>query len=340
MAMIRVGLRRGLIACVLVALAALLSLAPYLRDSAELVRMRNALLMDAGPTTSFDWTPASMPADFAVERALPEPRFSARVQALRLEQLPNDWERALALGRHLLENRHKEMGTPIQSDLEQTYRVIRDTGKGYCGDYADVYTALALAAGLQVRSWAFSFDGFGGWGHIFNEVWDAQAGRWRMIDVFNNLYFVGADGAAMSALELHAALRQPGSALRLQPVEASALPGFKFEDKAREYFRRGANEWYLWWGNAVYSYDRAPLVRIAGGLSRSLEQLGGIAQGVHPRIRVLDDAGNERQRAAMQRLRLHVLAVLGIEMLALVGALALLLAARRARRAALHPASA
>src|SRR3712207_6947241 len=54
--------------------------------------------------------------------------------------------------------------TTLFRSLEPTYEVIRNTGRGYCGDYADVYTALALAAGLSVRSWAFSFDGFGGRG--------------------------------------------------------------------------------------------------------------------------------------------------------------------------------
>jgi hypothetical protein len=71
--MARIGLRRGLLACALVILAAVLSLAPYLTDSAQLVRMRNALLIDFDAPARFDWTPATMPADYAVEREAAEP---------------------------------------------------------------------------------------------------------------------------------------------------------------------------------------------------------------------------------------------------------------------------
>lgn len=322
---------RGLLACALVVLAAALSLLPHVKSSAELVRMRNALVMDFDDSTRFDWTPADVPADFAVERQAPEPDFAERVQALHLERLDGDWERALALGRHLLEHRNLVIGGAIQRDLEQTYELIRSTGQGYCGDFADVYAAMALAAGLHVRSWAFSFDGFGGYGHIFNEVWDAQAGRWRMLDVFNNFYPVGADGRALSALEFRERLRLDGPPPRTVALEPAALPGFRDDFVVRDYFRRGLHQWYMWWGNALYTYDRALLVQLLGPVSRSLEQLGGIAQGVYPHIRVLTEEANAPQVAAMHRLKLHLQAVLGVSVAALLVALGLVAARLRAR---------
>src|SRR5690606_37056993 len=96
----------------------------------------------------------------------------------------DDWRTALRIGSHLLQGviSNRGSGGPIQGSLSETLRRITERGDGYCGDYVDAFTALATEAGLFTRSWAFSFDGFGGHGHIFNEIWDRQAGTWRMID--------------------------------------------------------------------------------------------------------------------------------------------------------------
>lgn len=328
----RQGMRRCLAAALAAALLALLALAPHLHDPAELVRLRNALLLDAVEETRFDWTPADMPADFLRERMSAPPAFRARVAALGLESLPTDWDRALALGRHMLAARRGGVGGAIQSDLETTYTVIRRTGEGYCGDYADVFSALALAAGLNVRSWAFSFDGFGGSGHIFNEVWDASSGRWRMIDVFHN-YHMSLDGRTpLSALEFRAAMRRDPHSVRLHPIDPGAAPVFRYEDRARLFYQRGLDEWYLWWGNDVYSYERAPLVRVLGAVSRPLEQLGGIVQDVHPHIRVLAEEGNRGEVRALQRLKWRLWAAAIVFVAALVLALACLTGLLRQQR--------
>jgi hypothetical protein len=310
-----------LTACAVFALA-VLSLTPYLRDSAELVRLRNALLLDPVAETHFDWTPHRAPADFKQDPpGAATPAFAQRVAALDLAALPSDWDRALALARHLLANRQGRVGRAIQSDLEQTYQVIRRSGEGYCGDYADVYTALAVAAGLPVRSWAFSFDGFGGRGHIFNEVWDAPSGRWRMIDVFHNYVMYGPDGQPLSAREFRDLMRDRPGQVQFQTIEPAAKPVFRVEAKAREFYQRGLDEWYLWWGSAIYRYDDALLVRALGPLSRSLEQLGGIVQQVHPRIRVLVEDGNRARFDAMQRLQRRLRATAAVALLSLLVAL-------------------
>lgn len=331
------GSRLGaLTVCLLLVLAAALSLLPYLKDSAELVRMRNALLMDFVETPGFDWTPAAMPADFDVERAAPSPQFNARVQALGLQALPGDWERALAIGRHLLQNRvnRDTFGLAIQSDLEQTYAAIRGSGRGYCADFSDVFDAMALAAGLKVRTWAFSFEGFGGHGHIFNEVWDERHGRWLMLDVSNNFFPVDEAGRPMSGLEFRERVRRGADDTPMQPVEPRALVGFSDSAAAARYFRRGVHQWYMWWGNAVYTYDEALLVRLLGPLSRSLEQLGAIAQGVHPRIRVLAEPENRGMVGKMHRLRVHLLTVLGVSVASVLAAIVLLVGYVRVAKAA------
>lgn len=305
----RRGGRIGLLLGVLAMIAALLLIAPQLTSSAELVRMRNALLLD-DVAAEFNWTPASAPADFMTESGPVDQRFAERVRALSLDTQGDDWARALVIARHLLENRHDKVGNAIQADLERTYQVIRASGAGYCGDYADVFAAMASAAGLGVRSWAFSFDGFGGNGHIFNEVWDAASGTWRMIDVFHNYYFTDAQGAVLSAQAFRDAMLRDPNGPRIHLIEPQARLVFKFENKARNFYRRGLGEWYLWWGNNLFAYDSNPVVRGLGTLSRSLEQIGGIVAGVQPRIRVLSEPGNAPQRQAMASLRLRMFTAL------------------------------
>jgi hypothetical protein len=302
--------RIGFIACTTILVLTIASLTPYMTSSTELVRMRNALLLKERPTADFGWTPAAPPADFMAERGPPSAHFKSLVAALDLPRLPTDWDRAVAVAKLLRANPDSGSGEPIQSSLEDTYARIVNTGKGYCGDYVRVYTALALAAGIPVRSWAFSFDGFGGHGHIFNEVWDASARQWRMIDVFNNYYFVGPDGAPLSALAFRKALESGSNDVRMLPVEPRSRPGFRFPAKAWDYYRRGLPEWYMWWGNDVYTYDRTPLVEVLGKVSRSLEELGGIAEGVSPKMNVLRTDANHAAFARMERLRIHLLLAL------------------------------
>lgn len=289
----------------LIAALLILPIAPHLTDSAELTRLRNALLLDSTPAT-FDWTPSTIPSDFRTNHHPVDPLFAEAVQRHSLSAPDDDWETALRIGRHLL----RAVGQPtaggaIQSDLRDTYLRITERGEGYCGDFADVFTGLAAAAGLFSRPWAFSFEGFGGRGHIFNEVWDRRSGSWRMIDVFNNFYPVDSAGHALSAIELRTALER-GTVVELVPIEPLVRPGFVQPERGIAYYRRGLREWYLWWGNNVFQYDANAFVRGLSGISRSLEQLAGIAAGVHPRIRVLQTPDNSVQLAKLQRLGTHL----------------------------------
>jgi hypothetical protein len=218
----------------------------------------------------------------------------------------DDWQTALRIGRHLLSaGKSATADRPIQANLAETYRRIVEDGEGYCGDYADVFTALATAAGVFSRPWAFSFDGFGGRGHIFNEVWDRHSGNWRMVDVYQNHYVVDLTGEPLSAAAFRKALAE-NSTIRFVPIEVAARAHWPIPQKAFDYFRRGLPEWYQWWGNNVFEYDSHPAVQFFGAASRALEQLAGIAVGVHPRIRVLHSEENARQRQAMAGLARHL----------------------------------
>ena len=308
--------RRGAWLSLAVLVLSVLSLAPYLTSSTELVRMRNALVLIDQSSTGFDWTALNVPPSYMQERGPVDPFFVDVAAHLGLAALPDDWERALAISRHLLGSSPVLQGGAIKLDLRGTYRRIVSSGQGYCGDFVDVFMAIALAARMPVRSWAFSFDGFSGDGHIWPEIWNRQLGRWQLVGIFNNYYFFETVGVPLSALEFRRALLSNSTQLKLAPLYPGARVGWSIEEKAWSYYRRGLPEWYMWWGNNVFTYDRALLVRTFSGVSRSLEQLGGIAQGVFPPVKLMVTEANRDQANALWRLRFHLFVA------ACVGALA------------------
>lgn len=262
------------------------------------VRLRNALLMQRGRAADFDWTPQRLPAGYAIEMRPPSAFFARVVRELRLDGL-SAWEKACALSSHLTE-RAQDLG-PIQSDLATTYRRIR-RGYGHCADFSRVFLALAHAAGVFAREWAFTHNGFGGNGHVLVEVWDPLRAQWLMLDVYNN--FHARDAATQQPL---GALEFRRSVLGVRPAAVvcrtgKGRPGFVHEHKLLEYYRRGAAEWHMVWGNAVYSYEANPLVRAALRLHPAAGHALALLCGKHPGIRLYVTEQNRHAAEALAHL--------------------------------------
>lgn len=308
-----------------------LSLAPYLTSSTELVRMRNALVLIGERGHGLNWTPDATPPDFMLERGPADPVFVEAAERLGLAGMDSDWDRASAISRHLLSNPHL-VGTPIQSDLRNTYRRILEDGTGYCGDFTRVFMAFAITAGIPVRAWSFSLDGFGGQGHIWPEIWNRQLKRWQLVDIFNNFYFQGQDGVPISALEFRQAMLTAPKSIHRALLYPEARPGYGIEEKMWAWYRRGLPEWYMLWGNNVFSYDKALMVFHLGPFSRSLEQLVAIAQGVYPPVSLMVTEANRDTVNALWRLRMHLFIVAWLASLAALMAVFCWVAGTRVRR--------
>jgi hypothetical protein len=298
----------------LIALGGLIAFCAWrARPATQTIRWRNAVLLQAARAEDFTWVPPHFPADFKVEHRPAPEEFREIVRSLGAAPNRSDWANALTLAAHLVE--HVEDTGPIQADLITTYRGIRD-GAGYCADFVRVFLGLAHACGLTARQWAFSFDGFGGHGHTVVEVFDRQRGKWLLIDVLNNFHAVdAATGEPLGALEYRDSLLGRRGAAVMRRNGPGRL-GFIHDHKAIEYYQRGSNQWYLWWGNAVFSYDAHPLVRAAGRISRTLAHVAATVARVQPRIRIYETSDNAADVRRMFKLR---------RTLVVVGALAALL---------------
>jgi transglutaminase-like putative cysteine protease len=306
-ARVPISTRRLFWAGVLAIIVPVLTLTTHLTSGTELARVRNALIFDADRPQDFAWTPSTRPKDFLVDRGDPDPYFVAVAERLHLAALPSDWDRAKAIATHLLSSHPPLMGGAVQSNLTGTYEAIVGQGRGYCADFVLVFRALASTAGVPVRAWAFSFDGFGGHGHVLPEIWDRSAGRWYVLDIYNNNYFVGADGSTpLSASEFRRMLLDEPSELRLLRIAPRQPPGYVDEEKMLTYYRRGLREWYLWWGNNPFTYEGGSPYRWLLPVSRPAAQLTAIVEGVQPRIRPLRTPDNQAQVESIEFLRLHI----------------------------------
>jgi len=101
-----------------------------------------------------------------------------------------------------------------------------------------------------------------------------------------------SSGELLSALEFRDRLLHDQEDIDVFPIVKNRF-GFKDRDHLLEYFDRGKNQFYLWWGNNIFSYESHPIVKLTGKISRSLEQLSAIAIGVHPTIKIIKTKDNK-----------------------------------------------
>ena len=211
-------------------------------------------------------------------------------------------DQAILLARHLRGTSHH--GNPIQANTRETYEKIIGGQGGYCSDYTQAFNALALAAGLKVREWGFTWEDMAN-GHAFNEIWDPELRKWVLIDAFVSFYAVDtATGVPLSALEFRAALLGEAGAgeARIVPIVLERF-GFKSPEKALDWYRRGVPQMFLLLGNNVFSYDANPIIQLTEPLPRSVEMLVAILLGEHPRFLFVPSAARPDARDEVTRLQ-------------------------------------
>lgn len=304
----------GVASGIAVALA-LVRLAALMLPRGGVVRARNAFLLKRGAGIRFDWTPMNVPHDFPVAKRVAPAVIVRAMRDAGIDRIEGDRTRAFAIVGCLLRNANT--GGGIRADLATTFRGIQ-AGRGYCADFVRVYMVAAACVNLFCRRWAFSFDGFGGHGHTFVEVYDGAHARWTFIDVFNNVYAVKrGEQRPLDALELRAQLiRDPGA---VQFVQASSgRLGYPHHEKLVDYYERGGREWCIWWGNDESDREYDVLARILRRFSGRLAYRLITGMLTAPHLIALEDGNDEAALARVATLRREIVRAGTV---ALVGAL-------------------
>jgi hypothetical protein len=273
--------------------------------------LRNALLITYIDLGDFNWHPGRPPVGFLQETARPPAILSSKARDIRDQTVGGDFDVARALASHLID--HARVDGAVQSlDPEENYRAIIEEGRGYCSDYVDAFIALALAVEIPVRAWAFSFDGFGGYGHIVVEIFDRQREKWIMLDVYNNVYPVDREtGGTLSALKVREMLIANSNSVKFLRIGPGRV-AFPIEAKLFDYYRRGLSEWYLWFGNNVISRGQHPFTRVAASVFEPLGELHAIARGAYPRIVPLKSNSNSERIEWMKAIKQTLLWAAGV----------------------------
>jgi hypothetical protein len=137
-------------------------------------------------------------------------------------------------------------------------------------------------------------------------------------------------GRPLSASELRDRLLTESTDLHVEPIVPDKF-GFKSQEKALAYYRRGAGSFYMWWGNDVFTYDNNAVLAHLDA-SRALQQLAGVVLGLQPSLML--EAGHIQTQGLFElRLIQGLLAALTVSVTAFAITSLLLLAARRRRAA-------
>ncbi len=288
----------SLLLSIFLLLSLLAALAWQARSGYEITRVRNALIAHVGTPQDFAWTPDTIPADFRLEHSPLPDKIERSMQQLfddaksSDENNSNDWQNALKIAQHL--GSGPGVGEGVLGDTLGAYDNILHGSNAYCADFTQVFNGLSYAKAIPVREWGMSFDGYSGWGHAFNEIYDRQNQRWVFIDTFNSFYVIDkSSGQPLSVAQFSATLRKGQlAAIEVKIIEPKRF-GFRDAAQALDYYHRGVEQLFLWWGNDVLAYDANSLIHTAGLISRSLEQMTAILLGVYPRMVLLATAENQ-----------------------------------------------
>ncbi len=252
----------------------------------EVAKIRNSFIAEIGQEGDFKWLPGNEPKDYKQEtQQVPAFFQNVKKQILATSGELGNFEKSLVIARHLRQGPLK--GNAIKSSTIETYKVMLAEGEGYCADYTQVFNAIAHAAKIPVREWGTAFDGFGA-GHALSEIYDESLKKWVLIDTFYSFYVTDKETQLpMSVLEFINVLRD-GKRERIivNPIVKKYF-GFRDEGMLFDYFDRGVDQMFLWWGNDVYTYDAHPVVKIFSLAGRAAEQMAAILIGIHPKIHII-----------------------------------------------------
>lgn len=100
----------------------------------------------------------------------------------------------------------------------------RDQGIN-CRGKAQILNEMCLSLGIYARKvWIMPYSSYDSDCHVVNEVWDSTLGKWVMLDITNNEYWIDENGTPLSVLEIRerGALRQ--FCTPVSPGESTADP--------------------------------------------------------------------------------------------------------------------
>jgi len=95
-----------------------------------------------------------------------------------------------------------------QSSIELLEYSLDNKNHGInCRAKAQILNEMCLSLGIYARKvWIMPYSDYDTDCHVVNEVWDSSLGKWVMLDITNNTYWVDENNAPLSILEIRSKL--------------------------------------------------------------------------------------------------------------------------------------
>jgi hypothetical protein len=168
----------------------------------------------------YEWAPEDAPRWFHTDDpTVPEAAYFREAIQPEIDPSAATFERQLAIMDWVRrQGVVADAVQPIPGDPITVDRAMLEGVPAQCENFSTLYVAAVTSMGLpNVRTWHFvSGDGWNRFGHIANDVWVPELGRWVMVDPMNNAYAL-VDGAPGSIIDVREALLT-GHAERLEVV--------------------------------------------------------------------------------------------------------------------------
>ncbi len=169
---------------------------------------------------AYSWNPDDAPASFQLDdpNIFQAAHFREALES-RLKVGQSTFEQALIVMNWVrAQSAVADAAQAISGDPLYVHQAMLDGTPAQCGNFATLFATASTSVGLeQVRTWfLLSHDGLGGEGHVANEVWIPEFGKWVFLDPMNDAYLL-LDGQAASLLEVREMLLT-GQQERLEAV--------------------------------------------------------------------------------------------------------------------------
>lgn len=197
-------------------------------------------------------------------------------------------------------------GCGLSCGSVEALRRIEAGEAGMCSDYSQVFTGLCIAAGIPAREWGCVSDFLGGrtsYGHAFNEVYSAAAGRWVLIDAYRSVRALDARSRIpMGVVDVRRAAEQDGGgSVLFEPIDHAAARAEP--DALARLYLHPDQVFLLIANNRVFAQDR--WLRWSHALPLPLLHAAMLVGGVYQRYWLLQGAdhhcGADRKYLEMMR---------------------------------------
>lgn len=148
--------------------------------------------------------------DYALEYDFAHENYEMLKSKYNLESTAKDgteFEKALRLmneyAPRLTHKSDYDNHIPINASDLLAYSLDRKNKGINCRNKAQILNEMCLSLGIYCRKvWIMPYSYYDGDCHVVNEVWDSTLGKWVMLDITNNTYWVDGNNTPLSVLEI------------------------------------------------------------------------------------------------------------------------------------------